>query len=321
MRRFIFRRLIQALLLILIVSFISFGLSRIASAGPEAEVANNPLVRPETLQRIRESYGLNDPIPLQYIRWLWNALQGDFGRSYKNELPVIAEIGRVLPNTLMLLGFGVLLGLTGIPAGIYLAFHKEGFWDKLFWLVAALAMSLPSWWLALILLISFNQTFTHSFGIRLLPLPGYLPTNADNLFYNLWQLLLPTLLVGLNVAIYYCRLTRTQVLEVLNQNYVRAAVARGLTPPTVNYFYILRNALLPIVTALGNTFPNLIAGAVIFENVFAIAGMGRLTVSALQASDYPVLSGCLFLTSSLLILSNLLTDILYPVLNPVITYD
>lgn len=319
MKRFIIRRLIQSFFLLLGISFLSFCLIHLAPGGPEAKYEANPRISPDTLRQLREQYGLNDPIPVQYAKWLLNAFQGDLGRSYETLRPVTAELVRVLPNTLLLVGFGTVLGLLGIPLGVVLANRRGKVLDNVMRVLTVAGSAVPHWWLGLLGLLAAGRLANET-GIKIIPLAGFSPDN-NNIFYLLWQLVLPSLLIALTGWLYYSRLTRSQVLDVLSQDYVRTANAKGLPAKEVSRNHVLRNALLPLITVFGGLLPGIFSGAIIFENIFAIPGMGKLSFDALQAYDYPIVIGSLMFSTVLVILGSLLADILYGVVDPRVSYE
>lgn len=279
MQRFIIRRAIQSFGLLLAISFIGFSLIRLAPGGPETKFLLDPRLKPEDIMAIRERYGVNDPIPVQYGKWLVNAVQLDFGRSYDTLYPVTTEIWKALPNTFALLLGGTIVGLLGIPLGIFIAKRRGRFADNLARILTVAGSSIPHWWLGLLILLA-TSNLSIATGIKLLPLPGFNAENKDNPLYYLWQLLLPTLLVSLTGWLTYSRITRSQVLDVVSQDYVRTAKAKGMDEKIINRSHVLRNALIPLVTVFGSILPSIIGGAVIFEQIFALPGIGKLTIDA-----------------------------------------
>jgi peptide/nickel transport system permease protein len=319
MRRYLIRRSVQSIFILLGISLICFILIRAVPGGPETKFASDPRLSQADLQQIREYYGLNEPVPVQYAKWIWGVIRFDFGRSYESLRPVTAEILAVLPNTLILLAGGILLGFLGIPLGVYIARRRGKFSDNLVRVFTVIGSAVPHWWIGLLLLLAAGNFF-NSTGIKIIPLPGYDPKN-DNFLYFLWQLLLPWLLIALTGWLNYSRITRTQVLDVINQDYVRTANAKGMSVKQVNRWHVLRNALIPLITAFGGILPTLFSGSIIFENIFAIRGMGTLTISALNDSDYPLAMGILMFVSMLTIIGLLISDILYSVADPRVTYE
>lgn len=319
MWRYLIRRVIQSFFLLIGISLVCFILIHLAPGGLEARFEGNKSVTPEMLNRLREQYGLNDPLPIQYLKWLWNASHGDLGRSYDSLRPVTDEILRVIPNTLLLLTLGIVLGWLGVPLGIFVARRRGKFADNLMRVLTVAGSAVPHWWLGLLVLL-WASSFTNATGIKIIPLPGYNP-DANNFLYTLWQLILPSLLIALTGWLRYSRLTRSQVLDVLSQDYIRTARAKGLSESEINNRHVLRNALLPLITAFGDVLPALFGGSIIFENIFAIPGMGKLSFDALNAGDYPISIGVLMFSTALVITGVLLSDLLYVVVDPRVKYD
>ncbi len=320
MQRFIIRRLIQSFGLLLAISAIGFTIIHLAPGGPETKFLLDPRLKPEDIVAIRERYGLNDPIPVQYIKWLWNALHLDFGRSYESLYPVSDEILRALPNTLFLVSSGVILGMLGIPLGVFIAKRRGSIADKSVRVFTVAGSSIPHWWLGiLILLVTSNLAI--STGIKILPLPGYSAEANGNTLYFIWQLVLPSILIALTGLLAYSRVTRSQVLDVMSQDYVRTAKSKGLDEKTINRVHILRNALIPVVTVFGGLLPSFIGGSVIFERIFSLPGIGNLSIEALGRSDYPIAIGVLMFVSAISIFMLFISDILYALIDPRIRYS
>jgi len=301
--------------LLVAISFIGFSIIHLAPGGPEVKFLLDPRMTPQDIQAIREHYGLNDPLPVQYGKWLWNASHLDLGRSYESLYPVTDEIMRALPNTLILISSGILLGLLGIPLGIFIAKRRGKFADKLVRVLTVAGSSIPNWWLGLLILL-VTSNLAISTGIKILPLPGFNSENSGNPFYFVWQLVLPSLLIALQGWLSYSRITRSQVLDVLSQDYVRTAYAKGLNDKDINRHHILRNALIPIITIFGASLPAFIGGSVIFEQIFGLPGIGKLTIDALSRSDYPIAIGVLMFVSSISVFMLLICDILYGLVDP-----
>lgn len=319
MQQYIVKRLWQSILIFLGISLISFALLHLVGGGIEARFASDPRINAETLHQIETYYGLDKPWIVQYGQWFWSLLHGDLGRSIETLLPVTDEILEAIPNTLLLLGMGTILGLLGVPLGVFIALRRGGFTDNLVRVLTAIGSSIPHWWLGLIVLL-VTSNVSNQYHITIIPLPGYNPNNTS-FFYTLWQLILPSLLIAMSGWLYYSRLTRSQVLEVLNQDYVRTARSKGLTEKEINRTHVLRNAFLPIITAFADILPSLFSGSVIFENIFAIPGIGRLAFQALNSSDYPLAMGILMFSTVLVMLGILFSDVLYLIADPQIRYN
>ncbi len=311
MGRFVVRRLIQSALLLFAVMTASFFLVRAAPGGPELALLNNPRVTQEQLQRQRERFGLNDPLPIQYLKWLQKALVLDFGRSYGYQLPVVEVIGDRLWPTFQLGLFSYAVGLLGVPLGVYAARHHARLGDDVVRFLTVLGSAVPTWWLGLSIIVLLNS------------LIGWFPNGQGTEGPWDWfrHILVPAVLLGLGGLITFTRFVRSEVLEVLSQDFVRTARAKGLPDRTVDRAHVLRNALIPIVTLLGYLLPAVLSGAVITEQIFNWPGMGKLFFEAASSRDYPLLLAMLMLGSGLTILGMLLADIGYGVVDPRVRYS
>lgn len=308
MGRYVARRLVQSFFLLLGISLLTFTITRLAPGGPETLI-EDPNVSPAYLEQLRESYGLNDSIPVQYFKWVRNMAMLDFGRSFEDNRPVLNKIIERVPATLQLSGTGFLLGLLGIPLGILAARGRGKRADNIIRVFTVIGQAIPHWWLGLMILIA-----TAPFGI--FPLAGMGNPNADNfLLERLHHLLLPSLISALSGWIVYSRYMRTSMLETLEQDYVRTARAKGLSERHV-MSHAIRNALLPIITVLGGSLAVFFSGSVLLETVFSWPGMGRMAVEAAFKRDYPVVMALTIIVSSLVIVGNLLADIAYAIADP-----
>jgi ABC-type dipeptide/oligopeptide/nickel transport system permease component len=257
---------------------------------------------PEVLERIRRDLGLDRPLPIQYGSFLWNALQGDLGISIRTGLPVMREILHRFPYTLIIgIGAIVLATAMGIGSGILAAMRHNRLGDALVMVSALLAVSTPSYWLGLMMMLTFSLTL------------GWLPSIgiATPAHY-----VLPILTLGAQSGGIISRMTRSAMLDVVGQDFVRAARARGEREASVILRHALKNALIPVLSIVGLRFGNLIAGAVLVESVFAIPGVGRLLVDAVLWRDYPMIQGTMLFVAALFILVNAATDLLYAVVDP-----
>lgn len=308
MGRYVIRRLIQSFFLVIGISMITFTITRLAPGGPETLI-EDPSVSPAYLEQIRESYGLNDPVPVQYLKWVRNMFQLDFGRSFEDNRPVLNKIMERVPATLQLSGAGYVLGLLGIPLGITAARRRGLLADNVIRVFTVVGQAVPHWWLGLMILIS-----TAPLGI--FPLAGMGSPNAENMVLErLHHLLLPSIISALGGWIVYSRYMRSSMLEVLEQDYVRTARAKGLDERKV-MGHAVRNALLPIITILGGSLAGFFSGSVLLETVFSWPGMGRLAVEAAFKRDYPTVMALTIIVSTLVIIGNLLADIAYALVDP-----
>ena len=306
---YIAKRILVALPTLLIVSVIVFMLQKLLPGDPVLALAGEER-DPATLEFLRERYHLNDPLVVQYMRWLGNLLTGDMGISLRTNQPVLALIVEKLPVTLQLAIMSMIFALgLGIPTGIIAAVYKNSLFDWLANLVALSGMSIPNFWLGimLILLISVNLGW--------LPASGYEPFTRDPV-RSIETMLMPAFVLGSGLAATIMRHTRSAMLTVLNSDYIRTARAKGLRPREVILSHSFRNAVLPIITLSAILFGELMAGAVLTEQIFAIPGFGKLTVDAVFNRDYAVVQGVVLCTAMGFLLMNLLADILYGVFNP-----
>lgn len=313
MGKYVVRRLIQSFFLIIGISLITFTITRLAPGGPETLI-EDPNVSPQYLEQLRESYGLNDPIPVQYFKWVSNMATLDFGRSFEDNRPVLDKIIERVPATLQLSGAGFLLGLLGIPMGIFAARGRGKRADNIIRIFTVIGQAIPHWWLGLMILI-----ITAPLG--LFPLAGMGNPNADNmLLERLHHLMLPAIISALSGWIVYSRYMRTSMLETLEQDYVRTARAKGLGERHV-MGHAVRNALLPIITVLGGSLAVFFSGSVLLETVFSWPGLGRMAVEAAFKRDYPVVMALTIIVSTLVIIGNLLADIAYAIVDPRVRLD
>ena len=310
MQRFLIRRLLQSLLLLIIVVTAIFFLIHLTPGGPEAALANNPRTSPEDLQRLRERFGLTEPLPLQYLRWLTSAAHLDFGRSYFYARPAIDVVAERLGPTIQLGLMSYLVALLGIPLGIVAALHRGRMTDGVIRLFTTLGHALPTWWFGLTLIVVLNS------------LIGWFPNGQGT--GGPWQwfiyIIFPAMVLGLGILVTFTRFVRSEALDVLNQDYIRTARAKGLPTPWVTTRHVLRNALLPVVTLLGYVLPFLFSGALITEYVFAWPGIGRLFYEAAVARDYPILLAILTMTTVATIVGTLIADVAYGIVDPRVRY-
>ncbi len=312
--------MLQLIPLLVGVSLISFFVMHLAPGDPTA-LFTDPNIDPIELARIRANWGLDKPIIIQYFYWLGNALRGNFGNSYMTGQPVINEIFERLPNTLLLMIFSYILTLIiTIPLGVISAVKKNSWFDNAVTVLSFAGMATPSFWLGLMLMLLF--------AVRLgwLPAVGmYDPLITDNgwmarLLDVVRHMVLPLTTMTLLSLAGITRYQRAAMLEVLNQDFIRTARAKGLPEKVVIFKHALRNALIPIVTILGLSLPGLFGGAFIIETIFAWPGMGRLGVMAIFQRNYPLIMGIVVFSAVLIMLGNLLADIGYAIVDPRIRY-
>ncbi len=320
MRKFIIRRLFQLIPLLIGVSLISFFVMHLAPGDPTALFAD-PNIDPADLARIRANWGLDKPIIVQYFYWLGNALRGDFGTSYTTGRPVISEVLERLPATLLLMipSF-IITFLITIPLGVISAVKKGTWFDNVVTVLSFAGMATPSFWLGLMLMLFF------AVHLDWLPAVGmYDPLLRDQglgarVLDVLKHMILPLTTMTILSLAGITRYQRASMLEVLNQDYIRTARAKGLPERIVIYKHALRNSLIPIVTILGLSLPGLFGGAFIIETIFAWPGMGRLGVMAVFQRNYPLIMGIVILSALLIMLGNLFADLGYALVDPRIRY-
>ena len=310
MAAYVVRRLLQAVVLLFIVSVLTFLLIHSAPGGP-ALLANPDLSR-EQIEQMREQLGLDDPLPVQYFRWLSNVLQGDFGKSYNTVQPVTRLIAERLPNTVMLTGLALALSiLVAVPLGVLSALKRNSALDRVIAGFSFIGVSIPVFWLGIMLIIVF------AVQLKLLPAGGMYTLGAEfSLLDRLEHLLLPTLVLVVANLAELTRYTRSGMINVLSEDYIRTARAKGLPNQVVLVRHALRNALIPVITIIGVLLPRAVSGAAITETVFSWPGMGRLAVEAAMTRDYPVVLGATLTVALVVVLSSLVTDLLYAYIDP-----
>jgi len=310
---YILRRVVQAIPTLLGITILAYGIIRLAPGDPLLVFEDSRGVTAEQMAALRQAYGFDRPLPIQYVDWLSRAARLDFGRSFQTHLPardvILERVPATLELTLAALVFG--LGL-GIPAGVWAAIHRGRLPDQIVRVFAVMGDAVPHFWLGLVLLAIL------AVQLRWLPTGGIATLGASQLDLGdrLRHLLLPAAVLGTGSLAVFARYMRTEVLDVLGQDYVRTARAKGLPEWLVLFGHAVRNALIPVVTVLGGSLPTLLAGAATTEYVFSWPGMGRLAVDAAGSRDYPVVMGLVVIAALLIIVGNLLSDILYGVVDP-----
>ena len=305
MYRFVAKRLLILVPVLLIASLLVFSLLHIAPGDP-AQLAAGPLAPPEEVERMRVTLGLNDPFHVQFGRWLGNVTRGDFGVSWRTGEPVFKMIVDRLPATLELMITAMLISLAiGIPLGIIAALRRRTWVDYTCTTVSLFGLSMPNFWQGLMGILVFSVWL------------GWLPISGHG---TIAHLILPAAVLGTSFAAMIARLTRSSMLEVLEQDYIRTARAKGLKERTVIYKHALKNALIPIVTMFTLRLPWLFSGTVVIETVFAWPGMGRLMINSVLMRDFLVIQGILLIFIIMVVISNMLGDLLYAHLNPKVRY-
>ncbi|MCZ4365921.1 ABC transporter permease [Sulfitobacter dubius] len=309
MLSFILRRLVIAIPTIILISVFVFTLQKLLPGDPVLAMAGEER-DPQVLEFLREKYRLNDPIPVQYFTWIGNALTGDLGISLRTNQPVLELIGQKLPVTIQLATMAMIFAmLIGIPAGIFSAVKKGTLTDYIANVVALSGLSIPNFWLGIMLILLVSVKW------KLLPASGYVPLSEDPV-RSITVMLMPAFVLGTALAATLMRHTRSAMLSVMSSDYVRTARAKGLVERKVILKHAFRNALTPIVTLTALLFGELIAGAVLTEQIFTIPGFGKLVVDAVFNRDYAVVQGIVLVTAVGFIFMNLLADVAYVLLNP-----
>lgn len=306
---YLVRRVLIAVPTIILISIFVFFLQKLLPGDPLLVLAGEER-DPEVLEFLREKYRLNDPIPAQYFAWIGNALQGDLGTSLRSNQPVTELIAEKLPVTIQLAVMAIIFALViGIPAGILSAVKKGTITDYIANIVALSGLSIPNFWLGIMLILLVSVKW------QLLPASGYVPLSED-FWQSIRTMLMPAFVLGTGLAATLMRHTRSSMLGVLSADYVRTARAKGLSERVVILKHSFRNALTPIVTITALLFGELIAGAVLTEQIFTIPGFGKLVVDAVFNRDYAVVQGIVLVTAIGFIFMNLFADMMYFVLNP-----
>jgi len=324
MTRYIIRRILQAIPILLILSALLFFMVRAAPGGPLAAAERNPNVTQEQIALLKKKLGLDKPLPVQYLRWMGGIFQGDLGQSIKFNRPVSEMIAERIPNTLLLVGVAFLITLlVALPVGILSARRPYSIFDYIATTLTFIGQSLPVYWLGLALILVFYVALNNPVtGAPLFPSGGMYSVGKEGNLPNLiWHLVLPVTALSAEWTAWYSRFLRSSMLDVMHEDYVRTARAKGLTERVVYYKHALRNAILPLVTLIALDLPSLFAGALFVETIFSWPGMGRLFWDAARGRDYPVLMGVVMINSVLIIAANIVADLLYGMLDPRVKYD
>ncbi|HSJ16200.1 MAG TPA: ABC transporter permease [Longimicrobiales bacterium] len=324
---FILRRLLGAIPLLLGIATLIFFVLNLAPGDPTAFMFN-PNMPAEVLEQVRRNFGLDQPIHIRYVKWLLSFFQGDFGYSFAQSRPVADILKEALPNTLMLtLGALVLVFVIGMAIGVLQAVRQYSLFDSSSSIISLFFYSMPPFWLALMLMLVFSLK-AHQWGWPI----AFPPTGITSVDYEflsagakvkdrLMHLFLPTLTLTLALAAGVARYTRGQMLEVVRQDFIRTARAKGLPERTVILKHALRNSLIPVITLLGLYLPLLFSGTVFIETIFAWPGMGRVIFDAIFQRDYPLVMATSFLFAVMTVLGSLIADVLYALVDPRIRYE
>lgn len=311
MSTFVLQRLAQAVVLLIIVSIIGFTILHMAPGGPLSQFAADGSMTQADLDRLADQLGLNRPLPVQYFEWFYRMLQGDWGVSYRDKQPVLNVIFSHLGATFELMLASTFLAIIlGIWIGTIGAIRRYSLFDSITTIGTMIALSIPTFWFGLVIIYVFSVDL------------GWLPagnryTIGDGSFLNrLHHLIGPTIVLALVSTAIWSRYMRSSMLDVINQDYIRTARAKGVSERNILLRHAMRNALLPMITIAGIQIPSLLSGALVTETVFAWPGMGRLFLDSISYRDYPVVMGILMFAAVLVILGSLLADVFYSVADP-----
>lgn len=307
MSKFIIRRLLQTIPVLLGVSILVFSMMYLIPGDP-AQIMAGEGASPKTVEQIREKLGLNEPAPVQYFSYMKNVLQGDLGNSVRSGRAVTDEIKARFWTTVELSFYATILAVfLGLIAGIISAVRHYTWSDISIMIVALFGLSMPNFWFGLMLI--------QWFALGPDWMPDFMKMRPSGWGEDWRQLLLPVITLGTGGAAIIARMTRSSMLEVIGQDYIRTARAKGMGERVVIYRHALKNAMIPVITVVGLEFGGFLGGAVLTESVFAINGMGRLTIDAIRTRDFPIVQGAVLVISFLFVFVNLLVDISYRVLN------
>jgi peptide/nickel transport system permease protein len=316
MTRYILGRVGQSLVLMVLVSMIGFALLHLAPGGPLSQFALTPGMTQADLDRIAHQMGLDRPLPVQYWDWLARLLSGDWGKSFRDSRPVLDVIGDHVFATLLLMLTSTAIAVTvGTWIGVKGAVARYSAFDYLATVGAMIALSIPTFWFGLVTIYIF------SVELRLLPAGNMYTIGDASLGDYLHHLIAPSMVLALVTVATWSRYMRSATLDVISQDYVRTARAKGLPERVVLFGHVMRNALLPMITLLGLQIPALLGGALVTETVFTWPGMGRLFLDSLSYRDYPVVMGLLMFSAILVLAGNLIADLLCAVADPRIRLD
>ena len=307
--RFLFQRTLLGALVIVFASALTFFFVNLAPGGPASVMRFD--VTAEQREALIKRMGLDKPVTQRYVEWVTGAVRGDFGTSLLTDEPVTQRIGERLPNTLTLAGAAFVLSVTlGIPIGLIQALRRGSPLDHVLSFLSAVGLAVPVFWLGIVLILVF------SVSLRVLPSAGVTGITTDTLFDRAQHLVLPAVVLASTVLPTIVRFMRSAAIEVLHEDYIRTAESKGLGPRVVVTRHVLRNALVPVVSALGALVPRLLGGAVVTEAVFSWPGLGRLALEAAQGRDYPLITSLTVVAAAVAVATTLLVDLAYTRIDP-----
>jgi len=309
MFNYIIRRLIVSVVTIVVISMVIFGILKLAPGDPLSGFANNPNVPPETRARIRHNMGLDDPIPVQYAKWATSYIQGDCQLSFLSKSPARQIVFDRLPTTLMIVGTAFLLSvMIAIPVGVISALKQYSAFDQVTTTFAFLGFSLPTFFSGLVLIWLFS--------FQLHWLPFVYDKSTEGFWPNVKQCIMPITVLALANAASLTRFVRASMLEIINQDYVRTARAKGLRERIVVFFHAMCNAMIPVITIIALAIPDVFGGAIITEQIFRIPGVGSLLIDSIAAADTPVVMAICMMIAILVVFFNIIADLIYALLDP-----
>ncbi|HYP59645.1 MAG TPA: ABC transporter permease [Thermomicrobiales bacterium] len=309
MTAYILRRLVLLIPVILVVGIVVFALVHLTPGDPAAVILGDSAT-PEAIANLREQLGLNDPLPVQFLHWFGNVLTLDFGESIFMGKPVTTAMGERVQPTVLLTIYALIVQIAiGVPAGVISAVKHNSIIDRIVTMISISGAAIPTFFLGILLILLF------SVRLRWLPSGGYTPITEDPVAH-FKAMLMPAFALGFSSSGLLARLVRSSMLDVLREDYVRTAFAKGLTQRGVVVGHALRNALIPALTVIGTSVGALLGGAVVTEVVFTIPGMGRLVVQSISRRDYPVIQGAVMIIAMTYVVVNLIVDVLYVYIDP-----
>ncbi|HWQ15253.1 MAG TPA: ABC transporter permease [Roseiflexaceae bacterium] len=319
MTQYVARRILIAIPTLLVISFVIFAVLSLAPGDPLAQFALNPAIPESTRELIRKQFGLDQPWPVRYVKWLSSLAQGDWGFSFSTKAPVVNLIWQRLPQTLQVVGVAYLIAVAlAIPIGIISAVKQYSVFDQIATLFAFVGFSVPSFFTGLLLMLIF------AINLKWFPIvysSTLEVTNWETFVAQLRQMVLPVSVLLVQQTAALTRFMRSSMLDNLPLDYVRTARAKGLADRAVVVRHVLRNSLIPVVTLIALGIPTIFAGAIITENLYRVNGLGQLLITSIQNSDTPVVMALTFIFAVLTVLFNLIADILYGVLDPRVRYS
>lgn len=311
---YVVRRIAAAVPIVLLVTLLVFLTTHVLP-GDAALIALGPEATPQAIEAMRARMGLNRPLHVQYLDWLGGVLRGDLGRSLVDNAPVANAVGHALPVTLQMVAMAMVVAIIlGVPAGIISATKRGSLWDALASFIGLAGISLPGFWAAILLIYAFSLHFSW------FPSSGFVRL-SEGLAANLHHAVLPAIALGIRPAGIFMRQVRSSVLEVIRNDYVRTARAKGLGESTIIVRHVLRNALIPVVTVSGAELASLLGNVVVIDTIFGIPGFGRLIHSSILRQDVTMMQSVVLVFAVMVIAVNLLVDLTYPLLDPRIKYE